>query len=129
MKEEDMKKVLMIAATAAFMMTGMAVTEAVAGAEGKCKACHNFDDTNKVGPGLKGVVGRAAGSHAGFKYSADLGKGGWNWDEDHLRKWMCNSKDAIAEFSGNASAKTKMPPQKVCDAAKQDEVIAFLKGL
>ena len=123
-----MKKVLMIAAAAVFAMGAMSGV-ANAGPEGKCKACHNFTEKNKVGPGLAGVVGRAAGTHAGFKYSSDLGKGGWNWDEAHLRKWMCDSKDAIKEFSGNDHAKTKMPKQKVCDAAKQDEVIAFLKGL
>lgn len=124
-----MKKMLMIAAAAAFMTSGLAVTEAVAGTEAKCKACHNFTAANKVGPGLAGVVGRAAGKHEGFKYSSDLGGANWNWDEDHLRKWMCSSKDAIKEFTGNDHAKTKMPPQKVCDAAKQDEVLAFLKSI
>jgi len=124
-----MKKTLMIAAAAAFMVSGLAVTEAVAGAEGKCKACHNFTAQNKVGPGLAGVVGRAAGKHEGFKYSDSLGGANWHWDEDHLRKWMCNSKDAIKEFTGDDHAKTKMPPQKVCDKSKQDEVIAFLKGI
>ncbi|HXH72766.1 MAG TPA: cytochrome C [Mariprofundaceae bacterium] len=124
-----MKKVLMIVAAAAVMTAGIAVNEAVAGAEGKCKACHNFDATNKVGPGLAGVVGRAAGKHEGFKYSDSLAGANWNWDEAHLRKWMCDSASAVKEFTGKADAKTKMPPQKVCDAAKQDEVLAFLKGL
>lgn len=98
-------------------------------AQKKCKSCHNFTEKHKVGPGLKGVVGRAAGATDFGKYSKDLAKGGWTWDEDHLRAWMCSSKDTIKEFSGNAHAKTKMPPQKICDAAKQDRVIAFLKAL
>ncbi|TLS69170.1 c-type cytochrome [Mariprofundus erugo] len=121
-----MKKVLMITAAAAFAMGALSAS-AYAGTEAKCKACHNFTAENKVGPGLGGVIGRAAGKHEGFKYSEDLAGATWNWDEDHLRKWMCNSKEAIAEFTGNAHAKTKMPPQKVCDAAKQDEVLAALK--
>jgi len=123
-----MKKTMMIAASAALLVGAMSAT-AYAGTEGKCKACHNFTAENKVGPGLAGVVGRAAGKHEGFKYSDSLGGANWNWDEDHLRKWMCDSKDAIKEFTGDANAKTKMPPQKVCDKAKQDEVIAFLKGI
>ncbi|RLL53723.1 cytochrome C [Mariprofundus sp. EBB-1] len=126
-----MKKLLMVAASAAFVMGTMSLApmSAQAAAWGKCKGCHNFTEKNKVGPGLKGVVGRAAGSMEGFKYKPALAKGGWNWDEDHLRAWMCNSKKAIKEFSGDDHAKTKMPPQKICDAAKQDEVLAKLKSL
>ncbi|PIP02532.1 MAG: cytochrome C [Zetaproteobacteria bacterium CG12_big_fil_rev_8_21_14_0_65_54_13] len=122
-----MKKIMMITAAAAMAMGAMSVT-AYAGAEGKCKACHTFTAANKVGPGLAGVVGRAAGKHEGFKYSTSLGGANWNWDEAHLRAWVCNSKDAIKEFTGDDHAKTKMPPQKICDAAKQDELIAFLKA-
>jgi len=124
-----MKKTLMIAAAAAFVIGGLtSAPEAQAAAWGKCKACHNFSDANKVGPGLAGVIGRKAGTHAGFNYSDGLKNGGWTWDEAKLREWMCNSKDAIKKLTGNANAKTKMPPQKICDAAKQDEVLAKLKA-
>ena len=122
-----MKKIVMIAAAAA-MIAGFTAGNAYAGAEAKCKACHDFGSKHKVGPGLAGVFGRAAGSTDFAKYGDDLKKGGWNWDEEHLRKWIENSKKAIKEFSGNDGAKTKMPPQKLT-GAKADEVIAFLKGL
>ncbi len=123
-----MKKILMIAATSAFLVSGFAATEAVAGAEKKCKACHNFSAKGKVGPGLLGVFGRDAGAADFKKYSKALKAGGWKWDEEHLRAWICNSKKAVKEFSGNKKAKTKMPPQKMC-GEKGDEVIAFLKQL
>ena len=46
----------------------------------KCKACHVVDkDQNKVGPSLKGVIGRTAGTHPNFKFSTGMieaGKGG-----------------------------------------------------
>ncbi|RME81604.1 MAG: cytochrome C, partial [Zetaproteobacteria bacterium] len=103
----------------------------------KCKVCHNFNDKAKVGPGLgkgpnaPGVFGRKAGTFPGFRYMfTQYIKGEpWVWDEAHLRKWMCNAKKAIQEFTGDPNAKTKMPPVKICDKAAQDEVIAKLKEI
>lgn len=95
----------------------------------KCKACHNFSDKKKVGPGLKGVFGRKAGIMPDMKYGVALAAGGWVWDEAHLAAWICNSKQAIKTFSGNASARTKMGPQRICDPAKQADLIAYLKTL
>ncbi len=52
-----MKKTLIIAATAAFMMTGLAATEALAGGFNvkRCKACHAVSK-KKVGPSWKDVA-------------------------------------------------------------------------
>ncbi len=52
-----MKKTLMIAAAAAFVMSGLAVTEASAGGFNvkKCKACHAVGK-KKVGPSWKDVA-------------------------------------------------------------------------
>jgi len=129
-----MKKILMIAAAVALVLglNGLTATDSYAKpAWAKCKVCHNFTAKKKVGPGLAGVVGRKAGTAPKFKYKfMKYMKGdAWTWDEAHLRKWMCNSKKAVKEFTGNKHAKTKMPPAKVCDPAKQDEVIAKLKSV
>jgi len=124
-----MKKLLMIAATSAFLVSGLAATEAMAGAEKKCKSCHKFSEKHKTGPGLKGIAGSDAGTTSFKKYSKSLKAGGWKWDDDHLRAWMCDSKKAIKEFTGDKKAKTKMAKQKICDAERQDEIIAFLKAL
>jgi len=129
-----MKKILMIAAaiTLVLGLNGLTATDSYAKPVwAKCKVCHNFTAKKKVGPGLAGVVGRKAGTSPKFKYKfMKYMKGdAWTWDEAHLRKWMCNSKKAVKEFTGNKHAKTKMPPQKVCKPAKQDEVIAKLKSV
>ncbi|MDQ6968241.1 MAG: cytochrome C [Mariprofundaceae bacterium] len=123
-----MKKALMIVAATTFMMAGFIATEAVAGPESKCKTCHNFTMKDKVGPHLKGVFGREAGKSGFKRHSKALKNANWIWDEAHLRKWICNSKVAIKEFTGNPKAKTKMPPQKMC-GKKGDAIIAFLKSI
>jgi len=95
----------------------------------KCKACHNFTAKKKMGPGLKGVVGRKAGAMPDMKYGAALAAGGWVWDEKNLAAWVCDSRKAVKQLSGDSAAKTKMPPQRICDVTKQADLIAFLKTL
>lgn len=89
----------------------------------KCKACHVRDtDQNKIGPSLKGVIGRAAGTHAGFKYSAamaDAGKGGMVWDEATLTTYLHDPKGVV---KGTKMAFAGLKVDK--DVA---DVIAYLK--
>jgi len=126
-----MKKITI--ATAILILGGMSLVSVTADAAAwkKCTTCHNFTDEAKVGPGLAGIVGRKAASMKGFKYkyAKYITGDAWNWDEAHLREWMCNSKKAVKKFTGNPKAKTRMPKMKVCDAAKQDEVLAKLKSI
>ncbi|MDQ6982918.1 MAG: cytochrome c [Mariprofundus sp.] len=95
----------------------------------KCKTCHNFTEKKKIGPGLKGIVGRKAGIMSGMKYSTVLAAGGWVWTEKNIAMWDCDSKKAIKVLSGNPAAKTRMPVQRICDPQKQADLIAFLKTL
>jgi len=123
-----MKAILKVMAAAVIAVGLLAGTNAQAGIEGRCKACHDFGKAHKVGPGLAGIVGRKAGSTDFKKYSKSLKNGSWTWDEDHLRKWLFDSKKAIKEFTGDPNAKTTMPPQKL-KGAKLDQIIEFLKGI
>ncbi len=60
----------------------------------KCKACHKIgeDAKNAVGPVLNGVIGRPAGTYAGYSYS-DANKGsGITWDEATLKEYLKNPR-------------------------------------
>lgn len=65
----------------------------------KCKACHVADqDTNKVGPSLKGVIGRTAGTFPGYSYSNALkeaGAKGLVWGDDTLPTYLRKPKDVV----------------------------------
>jgi len=90
----------------------------------KCKACHQVGDgaANKVGPMLNGVVGKAAGSVEGFKYSdAMLAKGGEGmvWDEATLDAFLTKPKDVVPG--------TKMSFAGLRKEDDRENVIAYLK--
>jgi len=125
-----MKKTLWLAGVASMTLAVVLSSSVYAGAEEKCKVCHKFTDQNFVGPGLKGVFGRKAGTHPGYKYKFTkyLKGDAWTWDEESLRAWINNSKKAVKKLTGNKKAKTSMPPQHVT-GADADAVITFLKGL
>jgi len=62
----------------------------------KCKACHSLEEgKNKVGPSLHGVVGRAAASVKGFKYSKAMSEAGLTWDEATIKKYLAKPKDLV----------------------------------
>ena len=89
----------------------------------KCKACHTAsEDKNKVGPSLMGVIGRTAGTHAGFKFSAgmmDAGEGGLIWDDAKRTEYLKNPKALV---NG-----TKMAFAGLKEDADIANLIAYLK--
>ena len=90
----------------------------------KCKACHeNEKGLNKVGPTLKGVVGRKAASVADYKYSeAMLAKrtDGVVWDEATLAAYLPDPKAFVPKTKMSFAGLKK--PEEVAD------IIAYLKA-
>lgn len=89
----------------------------------KCQACHEAEQgVNKIGPTLKGIVGRKTASIADYKYSdamAAKGAAGQVWDEATLAAYLPDPK-AYVPGTKMAFAGLKNP-QEVAD------VIAYLK--
>lgn len=87
-----------------------------------CSACHDAkEEKNKIGPYLKGVVGRTAGTAKGFHYSSAMeaaGKDGLVWTEENLTAYITDPK---AKVPGN-----KMP---YAGLKKPDEVAAIIAYL
>ena len=73
----------------------------------------------KIGPGLKGLFGRQAGTVPGFPYSQAMKSSGLTWDEATLRAYLANPK---AKVPGN-----RMPFSGVKDPKKLDDLMAYLK--
>jgi cytochrome c len=90
----------------------------------KCKACHEVEKgVNKVGPTLKGIVGRKAASVEGYKYSeAMLAKGaeGVVWDEATLTAYLPDPKAYVP--------KTKMAFAGLKKPEEVADIIAYLKA-
>ncbi len=62
---------------------------------GQCKRCHQVGSgaAHRIGPHLNDVIGRAAGSLAGFRYSPamrEAGTGGLVWDDSTLDAFIAD---------------------------------------
>jgi cytochrome c len=112
---------------AAFMAVGSGAAQAQDAAAGKavfgaqCVACHSVDVANGAGPGLKGIIGRKAGSHAGFRFSRALKGTAYSWDEKSLDAYIANPQMAIPG--------TQMPYAGLADAKQRADLIAYLATL
>lgn len=87
---------------------------------GVCKACHQIGENakNAVGPLLNGVIGRMAGSVAGYSYSDANKNSGITWDNATFREYI---KDPKATVPG-----TKVIYPGLKDGQKTSDLVAFL---
>ena len=86
----------------------------------QCKACHVAEaGKNRVGPSLWAVIGRTAGSIAGFNYSKANKESGVTWSEDVLFTYL----EAPAKFMPG----TRMAFGGLKNPQDRADVIAYLK--
>jgi cytochrome c len=88
---------------------------------GVCAACHSTDGSSRVGPSLKGVYGRKAGSLAGFTYSRAMRNSGAAWDDKSLDAFIAEPQKTIP---GNT-----MPFGGISDPKQRAEIVDYLKAL
>lgn len=85
-----------------------------------CKTCHAVEvGVNKIGPSLHAIVGRAAGSVAGYNYTPANKNSGITWSEAKLFQYLENPQRVVPG--------TKMTFAGFPDAQKRADVIAYLK--
>jgi cytochrome c len=86
----------------------------------KCRACHTItpDGMNLTGPHLFGVIGRRAGTSAGYPYSEAMRKHGVVWDYEALDTFI---KAPQATVKG-----TKMGYPGVQNDADRRNLIAYI---
>ncbi|MVT72584.1 c-type cytochrome [Bradyrhizobium cajani] len=63
----------------------------------QCVVCHttNLSEPLRQGPPLLKIVGRPAGKVDGFRYSENLAKADFAWDEARLDAWLTNPQAVI----------------------------------
>lgn len=84
-----------------------------------CQTCHAVQaGVNKIGPSLHGVVGRAAGTVAGYSYSPANKNSGITWSQEKLFQYLENPRRVVPG--------TKMVFPGISDAQKRSDVIAYL---
>jgi cytochrome c len=85
----------------------------------QCKTCHVTDPgQNRIGPSLAGIVGRQAGTVAGYTYSPANKNSGITWTKEKLFQYLENPQRVVPG--------TKMAFAGIQDPQKRADLIAWL---
>jgi cytochrome c len=88
-----------------------------------CRTCHSTrEGDNRLGPHMRGIIGRKAGSLPNYSYSSAMKGANFVWDEKNLERFIANPDETVPgnnmkPYGGLASAESRV------------ELIAFLKTL
>lgn len=87
-----------------------------------CARCHSLrPGVSTKGPSLHGIVGRKAGTLAGYDYSAALRDADFEWTPKKLDEWLSSPHKAVRG--------TEMSFLGIGDASKRAALIELLKSL
>jgi cytochrome c len=92
--------------------------------ERQCAICHTVDKggPNRYGPNLSGIIGRKAGTVAGFAYTnAFRTRANWEWTEDAIGGW--------AMFPSTMIPGTAMGVFQGIAERDRDDLVAYLATL
>jgi cytochrome c2 len=88
----------------------------------QCAACHGETGAGSDnGPPLVGVVGRKAGSVAGFRYSGPMKRSAISWDEASLKAFIIDPQGTVKG--------TRMPFDGLKNPTDAADVVAYLGTL
>ena len=88
----------------------------------QCRVCHSVEPgKNGLGPSMHGVVGRKAGTLAGFNYSPAMKASGFVWSDAKLNDYL---RAPMKSVPG-----TKMAFAGIADDKRRADVIAYLDTL
>ena len=124
-KESPAMKRLVLFPLAAFAFAGVAMAEPEGDASrgktvfARCAACHDLNTgTTRLGPSLKGVVGRTSGTMPNFNYSQAMKNKAIKWNDATLNAYLSAPSKYVP---GNRMA---FPP--MANAQDRADLIAFL---
>lgn len=86
-----------------------------------CAACHAPAGGHGIGPSLAGVLGREAGTLAGFRYSRAMRDSGIKWNAKSLNHYIENPQKVVP---GN-----RMPFAGLKDPAQRAAIVRYLSTL
>lgn len=86
----------------------------------QCQTCHALDEgVNKIGPSLAGIVGRKAGTVAGFNYTDANKNSGITWSPEKLYQYLEKPQRVVPG--------TKMAFAGLSKGQDRADVIAYLQ--
>jgi cytochrome c len=88
-----------------------------------CRMCHSTKEgDNRLGPHMRGIIGRKAGSLPDYAYSSAMKGANFVWDEETLERFIANPDETVP---GNSMK----PYNGLASADSRLKLIAFFKSL
>jgi len=111
---------LLAVTTPHFVMAQDAATIARGRAQfARCQACHTTTaGPARIGPSLKGIVGRPAGRQPNFRYTPNMAGARFNWTAERLDAFLAKPRTVVP---GTSMVFAGMP-----DVAARAALIAYL---